>query len=122
MHQCNWRGVVSDHIYRIPALPTHGTGPDVFGCLCRGTGSLFYCCALDMPFNDKASRLVDSKGPPRPWGRVQFVGILGPAFRLLILLLFDVLLCADNRVRFKFHRCDVRTGTMVRTTYQILYQ
>ena len=52
MHQCNWRGVVSDRVYRIPALPTQGTGPDVFGCLCRGTGSLF-CHALDLPFTDK---------------------------------------------------------------------
>ena len=27
----------------------------------------------------RASRLVDSKGPPRPRGRAQFVGILGPS-------------------------------------------
>ena len=52
MHQCNWQGVVSDRIYRIPALLIQGTGPDVFGCLCQGTSSLF-CHALDLPFTDK---------------------------------------------------------------------
>ena len=62
MHQCNWRGVVSDRIYRIPALPTQGTGPDVFGCLCRGTGSLFYCLALDVPFTDKGIQACRLKG------------------------------------------------------------
>ena len=61
MHQCNWRGVVSDRVYCIPDLPTQGTGPDVFGCLCRGTGSLF-CCALDLPFTDKGIQACRLKG------------------------------------------------------------
>ena len=62
MHQCNWRRIVSDRIYRIPIFPTQGTGPDVFGCLCRGTGSLFYCRALDVPFTDKGIQACRLKG------------------------------------------------------------
>ena len=52
MHQCNWRGVVSDRVYCIPASSPQNTGPNVFGCLCRGTGSLFWH-ALDLTFTDK---------------------------------------------------------------------
>ena len=62
MHQCIWRGVVSDLTCRIPALPPQGTGPDVFGRLCRRTGSLFYCRALDVPFTDKGIQACRLKG------------------------------------------------------------
>ena len=40
----------------------------------------------------RESRLVDSKGPPLPWGRAKFVGILGPVLLVLLLLLLLLLL------------------------------
>ena len=46
----------------MPALPPQGTGPDVLGRLCRRTGSLFYCRALDVPFTDKGIQACRLKG------------------------------------------------------------
>ena len=93
MYQCNWCGVVSDRMYCIPALSTQGTGPDVFVDFSAKEPKAFFIvvpwtCLLLI----RASRLVDSKSPPRPWGRAQFVGILGSAVLLLLLLLLLSLL------------------------------
>ena len=43
------------------ALPTRGTGPDVLGRLCRGTGT-FFCHVLDLPFTDKGIQACRLKG------------------------------------------------------------
>ena len=68
MHQYNWRGVVSDLIYHIPALPPQGTGPDVLGRLCRRTRT-FFCHVLDLPFTDKDIQACRLKGSTAALGQ-----------------------------------------------------
>ena len=69
------------------ALPTQGTGPDVVMDVSAEEPEAIFVAPWTCLLMIRASRLVDSKGPPRPRGRAQFVGILGPAGLLLLLLL-----------------------------------
>ena len=53
MQRYNLHGVVSDLVYRIPALPTQGTGPDVVMDVSAEEPEALFCRALDLPFTDK---------------------------------------------------------------------
>ena len=78
MHQCNWRGVVSDRVYRMLALPTQGMGPDVVKDVSTEEPEAFFVAPWTCLLLIRASKLVESKGPSKPCGRAQFEGIVGP--------------------------------------------
>ena len=63
----------------MPAMPIQGTGLD------EEPEAFFIVVSWAFFLLIRASRLVDSKGQPGPWGRAQFVGTLGPVFIFLCL-------------------------------------
>ena len=69
MQWCNWRGVVSDRIYCRPALPTQGTGWDVFVDVSPKGPDVFSCHALDLPFTDKGTQACRLKGSTTALGQ-----------------------------------------------------
>ena len=62
-HGCiNAIGGGSYHTYRIPTLPTQGTGPDVFVDVSAEEPVAFSRHALDLPFTDKGIKACRLKG------------------------------------------------------------
>jgi hypothetical protein len=69
-------------------LLCHGRVPDgIFWLVPQEPVVVFVVIPWTVLLLIRRSRHIDSEGPPLPWGRAQFVGMLGPGLLLLLLLL-----------------------------------
>ena len=93
MHQCNWRGVVGDLAYCMPALPTQGTGWDVFVDVFPKGPDAFFRLALDLPFTDKGIQACRLKGSTTASGQSEVCR--HSRARLLFVVNVDVVVVVD---------------------------
>ena len=71
-------------------LLCHGRVPDgIFWLIPQEPVVVFVVIPWTVLLLIRRSRHIDSEGPPLPWGRAQFVGMLGPDELLLLLLLLS---------------------------------
>ena len=92
MQWCNWRCTVINTKYRRPALPTQGTGWDVFMGVSPKGPDAFSRHALDLPFTDKGIQACRLKGSTAASGQSEVCRHSRAMNMLLLLSLSDLMM------------------------------